>query len=79
MLNVGGWFDAEDLAGTFRTYHAINRNNPDILNLLVMGPWQHGAWIRLPDNDPKRVQAEAAKYYREQSCFPLRALSERQC
>jgi hypothetical protein len=71
VLNVGGWFDAEDLAGTFRTYHAIDENNPDIFNVLVMGPWQHGAWARLPDNDPRRVQAEAAKYYRERIMFPF--------
>jgi len=43
VLNVGGWFDAEDLAGTFRTYRAIAEQNPGLQNVLVMGPWLHGA------------------------------------
>ena len=48
VLNVGGWFDAEDLAGPFRTYHAIAETNPGLTNLLVMGPWGHGDWLRKP-------------------------------
>jgi uncharacterized protein len=48
VLNVGGWFDAEDLAGTFRTYHAIKETNPGSTSLLVMGPWGHGDWLRSP-------------------------------
>lgn len=46
VLNVGGWYDAEDLAGTFRTYHAIAETNPGSTNFLVMGPWEHGDWLR---------------------------------
>ena len=46
VLNVGGWFDAEDLAGTFRTYQAITEASPGASNLLVMGPWGHGDWLR---------------------------------
>ena len=38
VLNVGGWFDAEDLAGTFRTYHAIAKENAEPTNMLVVGP-----------------------------------------
>ena len=48
VLNVGGWFDAEDLAGPFRTYHAIAKTNPGLTNLLVVGPWGHGDWLRSP-------------------------------
>jgi len=43
---VGGWFDAEDLAGTFRTFEAISEQNPTIQTTLVMGPWAHGGWLR---------------------------------
>ncbi len=28
VMTVGGWFDAEDLYGTFRTYQAIEKQNP---------------------------------------------------
>jgi uncharacterized protein len=44
VLVVGGWFDAEDLFGSLRTYEAIeHQSNPNNCRL-VMGPWTHGAW-----------------------------------
>lgn len=48
VMTVGGWFDAEDLYGTFRTYQAVEKQNPGIFNVLVVGPWAHGAWSQ-PD------------------------------
>jgi putative CocE/NonD family hydrolase len=44
VMTVGGWFDAEDLYGTFRTYQAVEKQNPGIFNVMVVGPWAHGAW-----------------------------------
>ena len=44
VLVVGGWFDAEDLAGPLRVYRAIKHDNPVIATSLVMGPWVHGGW-----------------------------------
>jgi putative CocE/NonD family hydrolase len=44
VLVVGGWFDAEDLSGTLKTYRAIEQNNPGTVNTIVMGPWFHGGW-----------------------------------
>jgi uncharacterized protein len=44
VMTVGGWYDAEDLYGTFRTYQAIEKQNPGIFNVMVIGPWAHGAW-----------------------------------
>lgn len=44
VLVVGGWFDTEDLYGPLKTYESIERNNPNIQNTLVMGPWRHGGW-----------------------------------
>ena len=46
VLVVGGWYDTEDLYGPLRTYEAVERMNPGIFNVLVMGPWSHGAWSR---------------------------------
>ena len=43
-LVVGGWFDAEDLFGTLRTYEAIEKGELHNNCKLVMGPWTHGAW-----------------------------------
>lgn len=44
VMTVGGWFDAEDLYGPLSIYRALEKNNPDIYNVLVMGPWSHGGW-----------------------------------
>lgn len=44
VLVVGGWFDAEDLFGPLNTYEAIEKQNKDNQNRLVMGPWYHGQW-----------------------------------
>lgn len=46
VMTVGGWFDAEDLYGPLRIYESIEQRNPDVFNMLVMGPWRHGGWSR---------------------------------
>ncbi len=47
VLNVGGWFDAEDLAGPVKAFHAIAKLSPEAPeDTLVEGPWVHGGWAR---------------------------------
>ena len=46
VMTVGGWFDAEDLYGALNTYRAVEKQNPKIFNVVVMGPWSHGGWAR---------------------------------
>ncbi|HZE71617.1 MAG TPA: CocE/NonD family hydrolase [Pyrinomonadaceae bacterium] len=46
VMTVGGWYDNEDLFGALNTYQHIERQNPGIYNVLVMGPWFHGGWER---------------------------------
>ena len=43
-LVVGGWFDAEDLYGALNSYSSIEQKSKTNNNMLVMGPWTHGAW-----------------------------------
>jgi putative CocE/NonD family hydrolase len=43
-MTVGGWYDNEDLYGALHTYQAIEKQNPGIFNVLVVGPWDHGGW-----------------------------------
>jgi len=45
-MTVGGWYDNEDLFGALRTYEHIEKQNPGIFNVLVVGPWDHGGWSR---------------------------------
>jgi uncharacterized protein len=44
VMTVGGWFDAEDLYGALNTYRAVEKQNPKVFNVVVMGPWSHGGW-----------------------------------
>lgn len=46
VMTVGGWFDAEDLYGTLNIYRSVEEKNPEVFNILVMGPWRHGGWAR---------------------------------
>lgn len=67
VLVVGGWFDAEDLAGPLAVYRAVGKNNPGIKNVLVMGPWHHGAWEKSPGDRLGMVSfgGPTSEYYRE--------------
>jgi putative CocE/NonD family hydrolase len=73
VLNVGGWFDAEDPAGPFHIYHAVERNNPGTVNQLVMGPWPHGGWARTEGDQLGNVNfaVKSAEVFREQIQFPF--------
>jgi uncharacterized protein len=73
VMTVGGWFDAEDLYGPLSIYRAIEDQNPDAFNILVMGPWRHGGWFR---TDGRRLGdidfgAATATYYQEEVEAPF--------
>jgi putative CocE/NonD family hydrolase len=73
VLNVGGWFDAEDMYGPLKTYDAIRKNNPGATNHLVMGPWPHGGWSRGNGDVFGNVHFESntSEYYRENIELPF--------
>jgi uncharacterized protein len=73
VMTVGGWYDAEDLFGPLETYRAVEKLNPGITNVLVMGPWAHGDWGR-GDGDKLgdiHFRARTAEYYREKIELPF--------
>ncbi len=45
-MTVGGLFDDEDAYGAQQTYIHIEKQDPGIFNVLVLGPWFHGGWAR---------------------------------
>jgi uncharacterized protein len=73
VLVVGGWFDAEDLSGPYRTFYAIDKFNPGTPTTLVEGPWVHGGWARGDGNHLGDVQFNAATsaYFRTEIQFPF--------
>jgi len=73
VLVVGGWYDAEDLSGPFKTFYAIDKLNPGLPNTLVEGPWVHGGWAR-SDGDhlgDVRFGAKTGEYFRKNIQFPF--------
>lgn len=44
VLVTGGFYDAEDCYGTFRTYEKIKELSPDTELYIAVGPWYHGGW-----------------------------------
>jgi len=73
VLVVGGWFDAEDLEGPYRTLNAINKFNPETPTTLVEGPWVHGGWAGGAGDHLGDVQfgAKTANYFRKHIQFPF--------
>jgi uncharacterized protein len=67
VMVVAGWFDAEDLYGTLNTYQAIEKQNPNTYNILVMGPWCHGCWAGGDGSSLGNIQfgSKIGPYYRE--------------
>jgi len=73
VMTVGGWFDAEDLSGPFKTFHAIDNLSPGAVNTLVVGPWTHGGWS-IWDGDhlgDVNFNSKTGVFFRAQIQFPF--------
>jgi putative CocE/NonD family hydrolase len=75
ILVVGGLFDAEDCYGAWKTYQAIEKNNPaKHFNKIVMGPWFHGAWGGRSAGDTLgsvQFGSKTSEWYQENVEFPF--------
>jgi putative CocE/NonD family hydrolase len=73
VLFVGGWFDAEDLAGPLKLFRALEANGPTAPRTLVMGPFSHGAWSRVDGDTLGNLNfaSKTGEFYRAQIEFPF--------
>lgn len=75
VMWVGGWFDAEDLAGPLKLFYSTEKNGaPPAGNTLVMGPWPHGGWSRLEGGEKLgnlNFSSKTAEFYREHIELPF--------
>jgi hypothetical protein len=73
VMVVTGWYDAEDLYGSFKSYHAIEKQNPKVNNVLVVGPWHHGGWASVTGERLGAVSfgSNTAAFYREEIELPF--------
>jgi len=85
-LEVGGWWDQEDMWGTQAEYAALEPHDSKHEVFLVLGPWNHGGWswttrhlgpldFGAATGDQYRKQIEAPffeKYLKDRAGFDLR-------
>ena len=73
VMLVGGWYDTEDPQGLLRQHEFMQKNGPPAVNMLVMGPWNHGGFAR---GDGERLGnvnfgSKTSIYYRERIELPF--------
>ncbi len=73
VLNVAGWFDAEDFYGPMSIYYEIERNDPANKSVLVVGPWSHGGWAGSAGTSLGDIPFDqpTGQFYREEIEFPF--------
>ncbi len=73
VMLVGGWYDNEDPQGLLRQHYFMEKNNPPAVEMLVMGPWNHGGFSRGDGDRLGKVNfgSKTALYYRENIEFPF--------
>jgi uncharacterized protein len=85
-LEVGGYWDQEDMWGPQAEYAALKAHDTNHEVFMVLGPWNHGEWVRTTRHlgvvdfgsatgDAFRRQIEApffAHYLKDQSGFDLK-------
>jgi uncharacterized protein len=66
-LNVAGWWDQEDAYGPMKIYELLEKSDPDHLNYLVAGPWNHGGWARSSGKSlgPISFGSDTSLYFRQ--------------
>jgi putative CocE/NonD family hydrolase len=73
VMLVGGWYDTEDPQGLLRQHDFMKQNGPPAVNMLVMGPWNHGGFARGDGDRLGNVNfgSKTAAYYRERIELPF--------
>jgi putative CocE/NonD family hydrolase len=73
VMTVAGWFDAEDLWGTLAVYRTVEKHNPGIFNILVMGPWSHAGWSFFSGTGlgDLRFGSETSLFYQKNIALPF--------
>jgi uncharacterized protein len=72
-LTVGGFWDQEDFFGPLAIYKALEPNDTQALNRIVIGPWNHGQWANGDGGalDQINFRSAAGRYFREKIQAPF--------
>ena len=71
-LHVAGWWDQEDFYGPITIYRKLEADDPQGLNYLVVGPWNHGGWMRDSAESLGKIQfrSNTAEYFKSKILAP---------
>ncbi|MGQ0648705.1 MAG: CocE/NonD family hydrolase [Gemmatimonadaceae bacterium] len=72
-LNVAGWWDQEDFYGPITIYRELEKHDRANLNWLVVGPWNHGGWMRGEGRSLGPIQFDVATgtFFRDSLMAPF--------
>jgi putative CocE/NonD family hydrolase len=73
VLNVAGWFDAEDFYGPMSIYYTIEEKNPGNQSTLVVGPWRHGGWRSMDGDRLGCIEfgSKTSRYFQTEIQYPF--------
>jgi hypothetical protein len=73
ILNVAGWFDAEDFYGPMSIYYTLEKKNPNNKSTIAVGPWRHGGWASMDGDVLFNIQfnEKTGVYFREKVELPF--------
>jgi len=73
VMLVGGWYDQEDPQGLLRQFDFMEKNSPPAVDMLVMGPWNHGGFAGGDGDRLGNINfgSKTGQYYREHIEFPF--------
>jgi putative CocE/NonD family hydrolase len=73
VMLTGGWYDTEDPQGLLRQHEFMELNSPPPVDMLVMGPWNHGGFARGDGDRLGNINfgSKTGAYYRERIEFPF--------
>ncbi len=73
VLNVAGWFDAEDFYGPMSIYYTLEKENPENKSTLVVGPWLHGGWYSMEGDSLGCVDfgSKTSRYFQKEIQYPF--------
>ncbi|WP_291159540.1 CocE/NonD family hydrolase [Gemmatimonas sp. UBA7669] len=72
-LHVAGWWDQEDFYGPITIYRALEQHDRAQSNRLVVGPWNHGGWMRGSGESlgPIQFGQPTAQWFRDSVMAPF--------
>ena len=73
VLNVAGWFDAEDFYGPMSIYYTLEKAHPTNRSILAVGPWLHGGWNSMPGDQLGHIKfgSQTSRHFQTEVQFPF--------